>query len=435
MSSPEWWNRVIDEVQTYQAANPENLPGAVFGAETPRDGRLLSSTGAGWSTDTICEIGSMTKAFTATAVLLALESHDLLDIEAPVWRLPGMDQYAQDPLKRQIKIRHLLQHTTGLPNTQPYTQSPKAPCNDPAAEEPCGCADQTHNLGPTSAWTCFPGGTNECIFADGRCQPARQLTLDQISNYIMQTYSPPPDKPSGTEYFYSPLNYIVAARIVEHLTDTSINVYLKEQLFGPLGMTDSFYMAQPPGDPAIDGWLDEGVTDEQRARIPKVTLITRDGQMPPEVAAGPDGGWDNLRRGWRFVYPDGGMYSTAGNLLAFLRMLRDGGVSGSRRILSPTLVRLLTQDQGFGHTMGFGYRSRSTPYGQGEHTLEHLGSKMTYFWYDPRPDEPLIAVFLSQRLPNIAINMNMGAGMKVIFRVFVPMVNSGVFGFEPPPPS
>jgi hypothetical protein len=34
-------------------------------------------------------------------------------------------------------------------------------------------------------------------------------------------------------------------------------------------------------------------------------------------------------------------------------------------------------------------------------------------------------VFFSQRLPNIVVNPNMGSGMKVIFRVFVPAVSNG----------
>jgi CubicO group peptidase (beta-lactamase class C family) len=164
-------------------------------------------------------------------------------------------------------------------------------------------------------------------------------------------------------------------------------------------------------------------------------LITRDGKMPPEVAPGPDGGWDKFRRGWRFVFPDGGMYTTAADILTYLRMLRDGGMAGSQRILSASILHLLMDNHGFGHTMGFGYRGNATPYGQGPGTLEHLGSKMTYLWYDPRPGNELMGVFLSQRLPNITVNVNMWSGMQVIFKVFVPMVNSGVFRFPMPTPS
>jgi CubicO group peptidase (beta-lactamase class C family) len=421
MSTPAWWHRVIDQVAAVHRDDPANLPGAVFGVETPADGRLIASVGESWSTATICEIGTMTKAFTATAVLLALEEQGRLDVEIEVWRLPGMQAYATHPEKRKIRVRHLLQHTSGLPTIQHYTASPKTPCNDPKGAPPC-CPQASRALGPTSEWTCYPGGTNEYMYVDGRCQPARTLTLEQVSQHIMKHYEP--ETEPGTEYFYSPINHVVAARITEMLSGQSINVFLKQRLFGPLGMTDSFFVAQPTGDSQLDERIGEGVSESQRARIANVTMITRNGGLPPEVAPGPDGHWDKFRRGWRFVFPDGGMYTTVADLLTFLRVLRDGGWAGARRVLSPEIVKLLADDHGYGHTMGFGYRRSATPYGQGPGTLEHLGSKMTYCWLDLHSEEPLLGVFFSQRLPNIAVNPNMGAGMKVIFRVFVPAVTA-----------
>jgi CubicO group peptidase (beta-lactamase class C family) len=419
MSKPEWWRRVIDEVTAVQRADPAQLPGAVFAAETRRDGELIGSIGDGWSAETICAIGTMTKAFTGTAVLLALEEHGQYDVNTEVWRLPGMDQYAHSPLKRQIQVRHLLQHASGLPGIQHYKLSPKTRCNDPHGPPP-HFPEASTALGPTCEYTCYPGGANEYMFVDGRPQPARTLTLDQISQYLMETYEPL--TPPGTEYNYSTIGYCVAARIVEKLTGLSINRFVKERLFAPLDMKDSFTIAQKTGDAALDARIDDGVSEAQRARIADVTLITRDGEMPAEVAPGPDGRWDKYRRGWRFVFPDGGMYTTVGDVLKFLRLLRDGGCVGKRRVLSPSVVDLLIGDHGFDHTMGFGRRKQATPYGQSAQTLEQLGGMMTYCWMELSGDEPLLGVFFSQRLPNIIANPNMGAGMKVIFRTFVPAV-------------
>jgi CubicO group peptidase (beta-lactamase class C family) len=240
----------------------------------------------------------------------------------------------------------------------------------------------------------------------------------------MQTYPVGAEPPPGTQYSYSTVNYILVARIVERLTGLSVNRYVKAKLFEPLGMRDSFFVAKPTGDPEIDAGLDEGVTDDQRSRIAELAVITRDGRLPLEMAPGPGGRWDKFRTGWRFVNPDGGMFSTAPDLLNFLAMLRDGGTVGPRRVLSPAVVKLLVGDQGHGHTMGFGFRAGTTPYGQGPGTVEHMGYKMTYFWYDPRPAQALTGVFLSQRLPNISVNTNLSDGLQVIFRVFVRLVNS-----------
>ena len=428
MRNPPWWERIVDEVRAFQRSDAANLPGATFAVETLNDGPLIAAVGDGWSADTICAIGTMTKAFTATAVLLALEDHGLLDVETEVWRLPGMEAYSRSPGKQQIRVRHLLQHTAGLPSIQHYTASPKTRCNDPQGPPPY-CAEASTALGPTGEFTCYPGGANEYMFVDGRCQPARTLTVEQVSQYIMEAYKPV--TPPGTEYRYSTIGYVVAARIAEKLSGQSINRFLKERIFSPLGMQDSFFIAQKTGDAALDDRILDEVSDEQRERIADVTLVTKDGAMPPEVAPGPDGVWDKYRRGWRFVFPDGGMYTTIVDLLRFLRMLRDGGVAETRRILSPAIVRLLIGDHGFGHTMGFGHRRNATPYGQGPDTFEQLGGMMTYCWMRLGTDTPLLGVFFSQRLPNIVVNPNMGAAMKVIFRVFIPAVHKALDGAGP----
>jgi CubicO group peptidase (beta-lactamase class C family) len=426
MSDHASWSHIAAEMQRYQADNAENLPGVVFAVETQADGRRVDSLGAGWARDTICEIGSMTKPFIAAGALLALEERGMLDIDVPVHQLPGMGIYADDPIKRQIKLRHLLQHTSGLPHFNKYSDWPKTPCNDPQAS-PQQWDAARRDLGPVSQWIGAPALTNECIDVAGQCVPARLVSLDGVSAHIMRTYPVIASPPPGTQYSYSTVNYVLVARIIEHLTHMPLNRYLKEKLFTPLGMRDSFFIARPARAIGAEAALDDGVSDEQRSRIADLTLITRDGQLPPEMAAGPDGGWDKFRSGWRFVNPDGGMFSTADDLLNFLGMLRDGGVFQSRRVLSPEIVSLLVQDQGHGHTMGFGFRSQTTPYGQSAGTLEHMGYKMTYFWYEPRLEQPLIGVFLSQRLPNVAVNTNLATGMHAIFRVFVTLVRAENF--------
>lgn len=418
-----WWDDLVAQMSEYQRSDPATLPGAVLAVETRGAGPLFAALGAGWTADTICTIGSMTKTFTATAVLLALEEHGALDVELWVRDFPGMEVYAADPVKRRIKVRHLLQHTSGMPVFLAYHQAPASPCHDPSGSPPCGSTD-ADALGPTAPWIGSPGDMNELIWSGGRCRPARTLSLDEVSEHVMRTY--PLLHEPGAGYSYSSANYIVAGRLVERLTGRSPNLYLKEKLFDPLGMRDSFFIAQPTGDPDLDRRIDEGVIAEQRDRVAEVSLITRDGTFPQEIAPGPDGRWDRLRRGWRYVYPDGGMYTTAADLLAYLRVVRDGGMRGADRVLSPAVVKLLVTDHGFGHTMAFGHHATMTPYGQGPGTLDHLGNLMTYFWYDPRPDDPalgpVLGVFLSQRLANAIVDNNMTDGLRAIFRKFVPLV-------------
>jgi CubicO group peptidase (beta-lactamase class C family) len=428
MTSPAWWHEVAEAVHAEHVAQPSNLPGAAFGVQTLDGGPLTGSVGESWADDTICAIFSMSKVFTATALLVALEEHRLFNIEMPVCRFPGMEGWADDRAKSQIRVRHLLQHTSGLPAVKPAAEWPRSTCNDPGAAP--SCPHPKLDLGPTAPWIGAPGITNECVCVGGRCLPARTLSLDEVSHHVMSAYQLIAEP--GAQFSYATSNLIVAGRMIEQLTGDSVNRYIKEKIFAPLGMRDSFFVAGPTGDAVVDARIGEGVTAEQRARIAPLVNITQDGRLPAETAPGPDGVWDRFRSGWRFVYPDGGMYSTVADLLTFLRMLRDRGRASGKQILSPVIVRLLTKDQGFNHTMGLGFRPQTTPYGQGVGTLEHLGHAMTYFWYDPHPGNPLIGVFLSQRLPNVAVNINMGDGMKVIFRVFLPAVKRGVLGETPP---
>jgi CubicO group peptidase (beta-lactamase class C family) len=415
MGHPAWWAAVADRMAAFQRQNPANLPGAVLAVETRDDGPLITAVGEGWSTGTICTLASMSKTFTATAVLLALEEHAELDVDLPVAEFPGMDLYAGDPVRKRITVRHLLQHTSGMPLFLPY-DVPVGPFRPPR-EAPEVWPEGLDTLGPTVRWMGSPGDTNEMVTgADGTPRPARTATLDEVSASVMNAY--PLVHEPGAEYTYSSANHVVAGRLVERLTGQAPNVYVRRRLFEPLGMRDSFFVAQPPGDPGLDAYVDEGVSEAQRARVAELSLITHDGRWPPEIASGPGGGWDPLRRGWRYVYPDGGMYSTATDLLRYLRALRDDGDG----VLSPAVTRLLTADQGWGSTMALGFRTTTTPYGQGPGTLDHLGNLMTYFWYDPRPRDPVLGVFLSQRLANAVVKNNMADGMRAIFGEFVPAV-------------
>ncbi|MCA1561431.1 MAG: beta-lactamase family protein [Chloroflexi bacterium] len=400
-----WWDEVVEQMADYQREHPKNLPGAVLAVETPRDGPLMTALGAGWSADAICTIGSMTKTFTATAVLLAMEDNGVLDVDLPVAEFPGMDAYTEDAMRGRIRVRHLLQHTSGMPVFVSREETPSLPCSGESA-----CPSDVDLVGPTADWLGSPGDTNELVLADGVCRPARLATLDQVSEHVMRNY--PLLHEPGTKYSYSSANHIVAGRLLQHLTGKPPNRYLKERLFEPIGMKDSFFVAQPNEED------DDGVTQEQRDRIADVSLITRDGEWPPEIAPGPDGSWDKCRRNWRFVYADGGMYTTAADLLAFLRAVR-----GGHEVLSPDVLKLMVTDHGFGHTMTFGYRGTTTPYGQGPGTLDHLGNIMTYFWYDPVKE--LLGVFLSQRLANAIVNNNMMDGLRAIFSGFVPLVSRG----------
>lgn len=94
----------------------DGAPGIAAGAV--RNGRIVAAGGAGTTGDgrsipdaqTIFEIGSLTKTFTAS-LIFQLQEEGLLRIDAPI------ETYVSDipPAWRRIRLSQLLSHTSGLP--------------------------------------------------------------------------------------------------------------------------------------------------------------------------------------------------------------------------------------------------------------------------------------------------------------------------------
>ena len=107
-----------DAVDEYiqRGIRERNIPGLSLAAI--RDGRMIKLAGYGRASleldapatgDTVYEIGSITKQFTAEAVMLLVED-GRLGLDDPITRYlpPTPDSW------RAITIRHLLTHTSGL---------------------------------------------------------------------------------------------------------------------------------------------------------------------------------------------------------------------------------------------------------------------------------------------------------------------------------
>lgn len=390
MTEPAWWGSVIQRMTVKQQHDNNDgypFPGAAFGIDTASiNGQAIGSIGEdnGWNDNTICEIGSMTKTFTAAATLMALSdflgTSDTLNVDVAVHTLPGMDAWkpgtTDDPRKSNITVRQLLQHRTGLPYI------------DQDMERPTQCANVSADFKGS------PGLTNECILAGGVYQPARGLMLDQISNFVMQSPKYHLIADPGSQTIYSNLDYIVAGRIVEKLSGMTLDVYLKQRIFDPIGMNDSFFFA-PPKSRVGEGRR----TNPQRRRIATVVNITPDKNLPPEFAPTPNQTWNPFRPGWNYVWPEGGMYSTVADLLKFLRLLRNGGKFMGQEIIHEKIVNLMLNAVTDVNTLGFRRGHDFVFKGVSTNVVGHYGRFMTYFWFDRIPGKPhVLGVYLSQRI-------------------------------------
>lgn len=190
----------MEQLIQARASDPAPFMGAVLVAQGDRVvlDKGYGSANLEWRIDaspsTRFRLGSVTKQFTAAAVLL-LEERGRLALTDPIRKhLPDVpDAWAP------ITIQHLLGHTAGLPN---YTALP-----DYAAT----------SRSPVSA---------EALVSRFRDQPLE--------------FTP------GSTFRYSNSGYAVLGLLIEKVSGLSYADFVKAHIFDPLGMTDSGYDRHAP---------------------------------------------------------------------------------------------------------------------------------------------------------------------------------------------
>lgn len=192
----------------------------------------------------------------------------------------------------------------------------------------------------------------------------------------------------GSKWQYSNTGIAALARIVEVISGQPLEVYMAKRIFEPLGMKDTYFF------PPKDKWN----------RMP-TAYILRDGK-PVKYTSDPLGeGAMKFRDGAKYSLPEGGLYSTANDLLALYKAILNDGRHGNFRLLSPAGLRLMrtaqtgdlkTSTPGAGWGLGWfvmkeDAAGQSLPAG----TFGHGGRYGTYCFLDPK--NGLIGIFLIHR--------------------------------------
>jgi CubicO group peptidase (beta-lactamase class C family) len=148
---------------------------------------------------TTFELASCSKQFAGTAILLMSERGQLgLDDDVRKY-LPELPEYDR---KNPIRISHLQQHTSGLPE---YMDFPNVKGKDPTFL------------------------SNE----------------DYVGEFARQRKKFPLYFPTGTKYRYTNTNYLLLALIVERVSKQSYGAFLKSDIFDPLGMKTATVFETP----------------------------------------------------------------------------------------------------------------------------------------------------------------------------------------------
>jgi CubicO group peptidase (beta-lactamase class C family) len=324
--------------------------------------------------DTIFRICSMTKPITSVAVMMLYEEgHFLLDDPIskylPEFKNPKVLVKPENgatytiPATREITIRDLLRHTSGLT----YHWNDK--------------------LGPLYAAANVSHGV---LQYDGT-----------IADNVKRLAGVPLLFNPGERWEYS-LGVDVLGRLVEVVSGKPLDEFLATRIFEPLGMKDTYFY--PPENKlerlaaAYTYYDDKGLN-----RFPD-TPIT-EGSMVYSA--------DYPYKGPKKLFAGGaGLNSTIMDYARFCQMMLDGGRAGSTRLLSRKSVELMTQDQlgkispeqGFG--LGFGVEGVKAP-------LSELGSPGEFLWggffytaFTIDPKEQMIVIFMAQLHPTGGLSLD-----------------------------
>ncbi|QDU38660.1 Esterase EstB [Maioricimonas rarisocia] len=295
------------------------------------------------TSDPIFLVASLTKPILAMGVVQLAERGLLALNDRVVDFIPefsGAD-------RRGITVRHLLTHTSGLPDMLPDN---------------------------------------------------RELRREQapLSRFISGTCEVPLDFPPGRGVQYQSMGYALLGEIISRVSGQPYDEYLRDALFAPLGMHDTALGAP-------ESWWHP--QDGEPPRVERIVGI----RVPPEQEGGDDWNWNS--RYWRsFGAPWGGLLSTPADLAIFCQTMLQGGQYGYTRVLSPAAVAQATRNQldayhdlseadrrtrgwGFGWRMNWAAHSAAFCDLLGPAAYGHWGATGTLFWIDPARE--LAAILLT----------------------------------------
>jgi len=196
--------------------------------------------------------------------------------------------------------------------------------------------------------------------------------------------------PTRGKYVYSDLSMYVMKEVIEHQAQTSLDNYVAEQFYKPLGMRTAGY------NPLKHFNKDKIVPTERDTYFRKTLL---QGYVHDSGAALVDG-----------IAGHAGLFASANDLAILNQMLLNGGTYGGVQYFKPETVELFTARQSNISRRGLGFDRAESGGGYpsslaSSETFGHTGYTGTCVWVDPA--QKLVYVFLSNRVyPSASTKLN-----------------------------
>ena len=310
------------------------------------------------TTDTHFDMASCSKCMSTTMCIMKLIEQGKIRLQDPVnMYIPGFLDWtdAKDKEQTNIRIYHLLTHSSGL---RPYVD-----------------------------W-------EEVMKKYGSPCP------DSLMVYISKMRR---DFKPGTAFQYSCLNFVTLQHIIENITGQSLRDFAQNNIFRPLGMTNTDYLPCAPDTDgeiqniAVPEWATlDNIPNEWKTNIaPTVKLSdghVLTGIVHDQIARFLQGG----------ISGNAGLFSTADDIAILCATLQNGGEYRGQRILAPqtvntmrTVPRELTS---LGRALGWdSYSTHSSNKGDlfSSETYCHTGFTGTNIVIDPVTDTSVILLINS----------------------------------------
>ncbi len=339
-----------------------------------RDGKIVYNkafgyrdleTKAAMHTSDIFRIASQTKAITSIAVMMLFEEgrfllDDPISKYIPAFAKPVVldkfnatdSSYTTLPAKREITIRDLLTHTSGIDYAVIGSANMKA-------------VYAKNGLSPGF-------GSKELLLKDEILKLAKSPLVHQ----------------PGERFTYG-LNTDVLGYLVEVVSGKSLDQFFSERIFKPLGMNDTYFYL-----PA-----------SKRSRLVPVYTFNDQNQLVKHVRSGAITSDYPVSNGTYFS-GGAGLSSTIQDYAIFLQMLLNRGKYNGHQLLSRRTVDLMTMNQIGdislrGDKFGLGFQITSeqgmAKLGVTEGTFAWGGYFGTTYWVDPV--EKIVGLIFIQQSP------------------------------------
>jgi CubicO group peptidase (beta-lactamase class C family) len=267
--------------------------------------------------ETVYHWWSMTKIPTAIAVMQLQEQGQLNIDDLVTKHLPWFEVKYPSATSEPLTIRHLVQHSSGLPDTVPAM----------------------------IGW----------VHYDDVTPNQTEVVKKYLPEFNTLKFEP------GTQAIYSNLNYMVLGAVIEAVSGQTYESYIDENILQPLGMTQTSFLYSPSmaehaaagSQPVVHFYtpLLPAMLD------PRALIRERDGKSL----------WMN--RFYIEATPSTGLIGPASDVAKFMRMYLNDGTLDGESILRPESIAMLTDTTPI-ETRGLGWYINES---NGERYIDHAG--------------------------------------------------------------